>query len=348
MGLSAEEFSKKVLDRIRSAPPARRKLREEWIMAAAALLLGMTLWAIFTSGLAKPGIPAPDPQDEDIPALIQKLGSDLPQERERARKKLEGLGERAEPQLREATRLPDKEIAATAGDLLRRIQEVREETAWRGRITSLPRTFGAREFKILRKGQEVARGSLKTTEVEGRILLEDSEDWLNGKARVTAKQRCARDWALTPESLACLGKDGNQEGEYEIINRNGVLTQKTTKGKAKFARKRGGMFPVEGQAVMTTYGAFRVVGALPQRKGFVFPCAYLETEDMGDLDEGHKLICLGEEDLELEGKTTKAWKWRQVHHPFGSEQEWGSYWVVDGLIVKALFSDREWIFSSSR
>ena len=59
---------------------------------------------------------------EDIPALVEKLGSPLIQEREDAVQRLRSRGEAALPALEKASRRSDREVALRARFILRAIQ----------------------------------------------------------------------------------------------------------------------------------------------------------------------------------------------------------------------------------
>ena len=98
------------------------------------------------------------------------------------------------------------------------------------------------------------------------------------------------------------------------------------------------------QRTVTEFALFRVVGALPQKQGFVFEFDSLESSEL-NYKKDHRLACIGQEDVLVEGKTAGATKWKHSGNGIGDHY----YWVKDGLVIKALIDGRkEWIFEPKK
>jgi hypothetical protein len=287
-------------------------------MTKALLLISMTLWT-----------PLSQSQDESkdermIQSLILKLGSDQIEERREAERELIALGEKAEPALRKALASKDAEIVTRAKSALDALARVHEEKDWEERVKALPKTCGTRK---IRNGElEVA---LNTFLRGGELVFEDDATLaLNGEKKpfVTIKTVCAAD----PTFLL-------REFSYE-------LTDPTTGKKLSYVGKvKDGKLVVTGdrslarKVSMKTIGNltfYRLLWTLPQRAGFAVECDVYD-ERLG-FYPGQKVIGVGEEEVEIDGKNLKAWKWEFARRiPDSKEVLLEYYWVANGKLVKA-------------
>lgn len=302
--------------RLRATSPVSRR-RFPWMritaMAASFLGIAFALWIALAQ--------------DDVERLIERLSDEKPEAREEAERRLVELEAAAEPALRRASTSSDAEKAGRAKAALDKIARRLEERAALERIRALPKTLPELRILYRLRGEDVGAGTLRTRSEGDAIVLDDelTMKWEGEDLRMALLQTSTPDRWLTPRRIVSKGT-GSEFRAYVIEAKEGQLI--------------GGRrpIPLTGR-VLTTFALFRIVGALPQRAGYVFEFDSVEPE--GNFKPNHRLECLGEERLEIEGVLGPAMKWRQTGNAIGSQD----YWVRDGRIVRAIIDRRkEWIF----
>lgn len=282
---------------------------------------------------------------------VERLGSEKIEEREKAGRTLVALGEKAKRALRRACESRDPEIRERARLLLGRI----EEKEWDERLSVLPQTFSTQEWKWIRSGNEIGKGVMKTLQEKEAIILEDTYEveTNDGKVWLRLKQSCAMDRYLSGSKIAAEGKADDARFSYALELKNGEMNFEMPSPDGRGSR---GMRQTVSEKVITTFALFRVVSILPQRKEFRFDFDFMEPEEMTfENGRGHRtrytaahtLTCIGEEEVTVEGKNMKAWKWKHAGRSERREKNWKrEYWVKDQTIVRAMIDGGEWIFTA--
>ena len=274
---------------------------------------------------------------DDVARLLELLRSDKVEVRQEAAQKLAALGEEAEPGLRREAASTDSEVSLRARDVLNTIETRRVERAWDERARRLPEACRDATYTMIDEGKEAGTLRVRTSLEKGKLVFDDEYNlhWRGNRVKVGLKQISSADHELRPERITVTADEPMMIYSAEAREKKLLITRQSQTTEVDLPRN-----------LISIAALFRAVPILPKRQGFAFK--FFLLDEMGRVSDESSFSCAGEEEISLDDRKMKAWKWvLQREEAIKGQDENDYYWATEERILRIRRTrGREFVLSS--